>query len=117
MSLELPEKARILVEETFRKAMAEINLYPELAACRNFSELHDVCDANCLRGACDDDNPFWNDPDYYDAEAGFTELGAVVSDARQAKIDSELRRRASGHPANTENCEIPGRRAGSRAAI
>lgn len=43
--------AKLIAEDIKR----DIRASSRLMACRSFSDLHDICDANCLGGLCDED--------------------------------------------------------------
>lgn len=74
---------------------ADVRAERKLMRCKSFSELHDVCDANCLGDLCDDDHPIWkvhpNHPEGCGRFVNDVDVTALAQDAVDAWIKA-------GHP-------------------
>lgn len=78
------------VAEITQAILAEVAADATLSACRSFSELHDVTDANCLGGLCDDDHWIWHPP-YTDAEGQQTQEAVDILNAARSAADDHLK--------------------------
>lgn len=68
----------------------------ELLKCRTFSQLHDLCDANCLGGLCEDSHRIWQEENWQDITIHAQELAAKwLSEFHRGEepggMESELR--------------------------